>query len=472
MSDDVDVERLFLESVREARQTIENSTLEDTMHEYGAKVTDKAVSAETRRLHARNARAKLEPKTPPLSQFPKEALEEFYRNIGSIANQVSERAVRPDNEHLLRQLREREAELRHRVGADGLALYKTHNPNPDYAHSGPLPWSADLPRNSNFSLSSIEEHQHTREDTVVPSVLSLLGDAVGDGEALPDELVYSDTFRYLMMPSDQIDALQSLAAHDVAVEMDNKLLGELRSTKLDSCLERMKRHAQLALHAVVVRPCGTLDVVFSLEPTASLFAVCSFSVDTLRGARRNDVDRFCDKVCEEILKSREEMAKEAKKTRSVFVHERARSAEEMLRELRRLQRLRMQFHADYRDAERIGDPLCYCTALLAVFDPEFSATLVASPVSFQHMYFSCCQCRHDKSDLSQLLGVGGTAEEVASGGEDADDDVDDKATVALDLAGNARKRIRTEADARREASSALLAQTQVGSSVPTNTDVQ
>jgi len=451
---------LFLNAAREAREAVQQESLADAVERFGDRAVDSALPGIIQNLHKANSILDHKIQTPPLSEFPKEAVEEFYQNIGAMANQIDQKAIRPDNTHLQRQLREAEARRRDRVGAESVALYKSHNANPDYATSGPARWTTQLPANSNFARDRVEEHSHTREDAVVLDVCELFGEALEPGEPVPDAVLRSDLFRYLAVPGDAIEPLQSLNAHDVAIELDNSDLGVIRELPLTEALALIRRRSHLPLQEVLVRPTGTIDACFALEATGSFFAVVSFSAPTLEGATAATVARWAERASAEIKRARDELAKEAEKQRPEFATTQRRDPEAIVKEIRRLRRLQQPFHADYRKDEG-REPLCARTALLGVFDLEFSKLLSSLVVTFRYMYFSCCQCHHDYAQLAHLLGVSVPGvEDLGAAADAAEPDLEQR------MIKRARTRIHTAEDLAHERGAALFGATEVHTSVP------
>ena len=446
------VTNIFDQAIREARSSIVNDTLEDALQRHGPEAVDRALPKAVRELHAANSEFDHSIATPSLSEFPREVLEEFYNNIGSMANRIDARAVRPDNTHIQRQLREAEARKREQSGAASISIYKTHTPNPDYATTAPLPWSNQMPKNANFSRTSIEDHAHTREGTIVPDVRCVLRGVLGDEEALPRELVDSEMFRYLVVPGDTVDALQSLAAHDAALDLDTSLTAKLRAAQpaaLGAMLATVRAASELPVFAVLLRPSGIVEVCLTLEPTASLFTVASFS---LAHAVPGTFSVLCDSICAEITKTREKLTEEAEKDPAQAGS--FRSPEEIVGDIKRVLRLQRLFHCDYRSAERgLYDDLCQTSAVVGVFDTEYAKLLLDTQVVFQYMYFSCCQCHHEPTLLHDLLL--GTVSEGSDSG-----------VAASTTASRPRKRIRTQEDFRTEESTALFKETEVNASVP------
>jgi len=461
MSDSVD--EIFLGAVREASDVMREQTLEDALHQYGKSNVDTAIPATIQELHRKNSIKDHKIETPPLHDFPAEALQEFYNNIGGMANIIDSNAIRPESAQIQRQLREEEAARRTNVGADGVAIYKSHSANPNYANTPPQRWNATLPTNSNFRQDCVEEHRHTREDTVVLAIDHTLAEVLAAGDFIPEALLNSDMFRYLSVPGDSVEPLQSLNAHDVAIELDNGPLQQLGTVRLGAALQSIRKQTQLSVHQILLRKWGGIDVCFALDETAAFCAVASFVVPALAGATDDTIGQRCDKICAEIDHERQLLTEEAKKRKPDFATANRRDMDQIVSELRRLQKLRLLFHVDYRVPSDARGPLCRESAMAAVFDSEYSKTLLDTDVEFRCLYFSCCQCHHDEDDLKRLLGVETLVTECDSGD---DRDVEQAVETERALIDRARKRMRTTSKRQAEMGTELFRASGAHSSVP------
>jgi len=241
----------------------------------------KAVEREIDRLDKEVALDEPVPMTAPMYKWTPRQRQSYYDFVGSTAQIMQSRIIRPNDPAVVDELRRREAEQHNKTSATSVSLYKTKSANRNYARSGPLNWNDNT--KVSFSDASaageVEKHTHTLYLTLPLDIRFLRGASHLLYEPFEEAMFLSNPhLPYLCLTFSTRRLVTQLNTHAAAVQFANRLRETRQSMQLGALLRMAKYNYGMSLHAVLFRHDSTIEVMFSLDIDCRWFAIFSFAL--------------------------------------------------------------------------------------------------------------------------------------------------------------------------------------------------
>lgn len=405
-------------------------------------------------LDGKIASENLKPATAPLYKWTSRQRQSLYSMVGSIAQTIENRIIRPADPSVVAELRRAEAAAHSSVSASTVSLYKTRSANPRYGTSGPLGWSdtKKVVFASGAGADTDEpKHTHTTQLTLPLDIRFVRGQPALLYEPF-DEAMFNTNphFPYLCISNTTRSAITALNAHSALVQFADSFRESRQILPLGDLLKLAANDCGLTLHGVLFRHDNSIELMYSLDLDGRYFGILSLRLSTLQqvGVYRRQSNQRHEagrEVRERTLRELRAAVVPLDEPSTIGAAGSKHRVEQMVAAVAsKAGAVDTSDAFEFFDFSTLGVPpkvetatmgvpgakqpapltglapdskdsrlLARCLTLI-VFDPRRSPTLNAAPVQFAYHYFVSCQCGLKRKELRAVKRLYGTAARIAT----------------------------------------------------------